>query len=94
MTMDYRYLALALTIPVLLLAAYEQRRKALRLPGVTYVPGLPVLGQLGIRSLAERCRQWHDTYGELFQIQLGEKPILVVTRHPWRKTYSHVAPWH
>ena len=59
---------------------YETGRKRLRVPHLSGPPGLPVVGNLfGIkRNAAEQFRKWSQYYGDVFQIQLGHIPVVVV----------------
>lgn len=55
-------------------------RSAARVPGIKGPRGLPLIGNLAqIRvNAAEQYRQWAKTYGPVYQIQLGNIPVLVV----------------
>lgn len=55
-------------------------RKAARIPGLTGPRGLPLIGNLlQIReNAAEKYRQWARSHGSVYQIQLGNIPIVVV----------------
>ena len=68
-----------MTVLILLSAFfYEQRRQSFRIPGFPQATGLPVLGNILVENIAEQCRLWKYSYGDVFQVQLGEIPILVV----------------
>jgi 3-hydroxyphenylacetate 6-hydroxylase len=58
----------------------EFTRKAARIPGLTGPSGLPLVGNLlQIReNAAEKYRQWARSHGSVYQIQLGNIPIVVV----------------
>ncbi|KAK7543341.1 cytochrome P450 phenylacetate hydroxylase-like protein [Phyllosticta citricarpa] len=70
--------------PVLLLAAYvllnEFFRLRARIPGFSGPPGLPIVGNIHqIRvNAAETYRLWSKRYGPVYQIQLGNVPVIVV----------------
>lgn len=55
------------------------RRKA-RLSGFDGPPGKPVVGNIpDIKyNAAEKYREWSKIYGDVYQIQLGNIPVLVV----------------
>src|ERR1700737_1062012 len=59
---------------------YERRRKGLRVSYFTGPSGLPVFGKVyHIKTNpAEQYGQWSQRYGDVFQIQLREIPVLVV----------------
>ncbi|PGH17634.1 hypothetical protein AJ79_00996 [Helicocarpus griseus UAMH5409] len=69
-----------ISIPVTYVIANEFVRSAARVPGFKGPRGLPLIGNLGaIRvNAAEKYRQWAKQYGSVYQIQLGNIPILVV----------------
>lgn len=58
----------------------EVYRHTQRIPGFGGPRGLPIIGNLwDIRSnAAEIYRQWSKTYGPVYQIQLGNIPVIVV----------------
>ena len=60
--------------------ANEFVRYAARIPGLKGPRGLPVIGNLwDIRTnAAEQYRSWVQTYGGVYQIQLGNIPVVVV----------------
>jgi 3-hydroxyphenylacetate 6-hydroxylase len=78
---DWRVLAAA---PLILLVAYllanEVVRASARLKDFKGPKGWPVVGNIpDIRvNAAEKYRQWSKIFGPVFQIQLGNVPILVV----------------
>jgi 3-hydroxyphenylacetate 6-hydroxylase len=59
---------------------YETRRKTLRIPQFSGPAGWPVIGSLwDIKgSSAQQFWVWSKSYGDVFQIQLGDIPVLVV----------------
>ncbi|KAI9737900.1 MAG: hypothetical protein M1834_009270 [Cirrosporium novae-zelandiae] len=72
-----------LTIPASLLVYLiinEFIRHLARIPNFPGPRGLPVIGNIHqIRAnAAERYRMWAGTYGDVFQIQLGNVPVIVV----------------
>ena len=69
-----------ITVPILYLLANEVVRRQARLQGLKGPVGLPVIGNLWqIReNAAEKYRQWAKTYGAVYQIQLGNIPVIVV----------------
>lgn len=74
-------LILLIVVPLIIAPVfYEKRRRALRIPHVPGPKGLPIFGNLyEIRAnAAEQYRQWSHQYGDVFQIQLGDIPVLVV----------------
>lgn len=78
---DWKLIALA---PFALLVAYfafnEILRSKARLKGFDGPKGWPVVGNIPDIAVnaAEKYRQWSKTFGAVFQIQLGNVPILVV----------------
>ena len=68
-----------LAVAILLAAfIFERRRKSFRIPGFPQAAGLPLVGNILVNNIAEQCRFWKYVYGDVFQVQLGEIPILVV----------------
>jgi 3-hydroxyphenylacetate 6-hydroxylase len=59
---------------------YEKRRRGLRIPNVPGPTGLPFVGSIfDVKTnAAEQCRKWSYQYSDVFQVQLGEIPVLVV----------------
>lgn len=76
-----RFLGLS-TIVLLLgyILLNEFKRKAARIPGLGGPSGHPLIGNIWqIRvNAAEKYRQWAGNYGSVFQIQLGNIPIVVI----------------
>ncbi|CAK7208155.1 hypothetical protein SCUCBS95973_000005 [Sporothrix curviconia] len=72
-------LSLAL-LPLLYLVANEVTRYNARLVGMKGPVGLPVVGNIwDIRSnAAEKYREWSTTFGAVYQIQLGNIPVVVI----------------
>ncbi|KGQ01724.1 hypothetical protein PAAG_11576 [Paracoccidioides lutzii Pb01] len=66
--------------PIIYLVANEFVRSAARVPGFNGPRGLPIIGNLAaIRfNAAEKYRQWAKQYGGVYQIQLGNIPVIVV----------------
>lgn len=73
-------LLLILAIPVIYVAVNECVRANARISGLKGPRGLPLLGNIwDIRTnAAEKYRQWSKQYGGIYQIQLGNIPIVVV----------------
>ncbi|WEW55633.1 cytochrome P450 superfamily protein [Emydomyces testavorans] len=71
---------LALLIPGAYIVLNEFIRSAARVPGLDGPKGLPVVGNLvQIRvNAAEQYRKWSKQYGPVYQIQLGNIPVIVV----------------
>lgn len=69
--------ALCILLPVCL---YEKRRKSLRLSDFAGPMGWPIVGNIyDIKThAAEQYRQWSYLFGDAFQVQLGDIPVLVV----------------
>ncbi|KAL2064839.1 hypothetical protein VTL71DRAFT_3979 [Oculimacula yallundae] len=67
-------------IPIVYILTNEVVRKQARISGLGGPSGLPLIGNLWqIRTNAsERYRQWSRTHGAVYQIQLGNIPIVVV----------------
>ncbi len=69
-----------LFLTVLYITATEIHRQTRRIPLFDGPPGLPVLGNIHqIRlNAAEQYRLWSKQYGAVYQIMLGNVPIIVV----------------
>ncbi|KUJ22531.1 cytochrome P450 [Mollisia scopiformis] len=69
-----------LAVPVLYTVANEFVRRQARVSGLNGPSGLPLIGNLwDIRTnAAEKYRQWARTHGAVYQIQLGNIPVVVV----------------
>jgi 3-hydroxyphenylacetate 6-hydroxylase len=75
------FLTLAvLVVPILYILANEVVRKQARVGGLGGPTGFPLIGNLWqIRvNAAERYRHWAKKYGAVYQIQLGNIPVVVV----------------
>jgi 3-hydroxyphenylacetate 6-hydroxylase len=60
---------------------YEAIRRSARIPGFVGPPGVPVYGnlwQIHNKDAPKQYRDWSYKYGPVYQIQLGNIPILVV----------------
>lgn len=59
----------------------EALRLRHRLPAIKGPPGLPVFGNLLQLSPdpPERLRQWGENYGGVYQIMMGNRPVVVFT---------------
>jgi 3-hydroxyphenylacetate 6-hydroxylase len=80
---DYPVESLALSVivaPILYILTNEFVRYQARVAGLGGPKGLPLIGNLWqIRvNAAEKYRQWARTYGPVYQIQLGNIPIVIV----------------
>ncbi|OAL27057.1 hypothetical protein AYO20_09865 [Fonsecaea nubica] len=71
---------LTLFVPLLYLVINELIRYSVRLPGIPGPVGLPLVGNLwSIRkNAAEQYRIWSKRYGAVYQVSLGNVPIIVV----------------
>lgn len=75
------YLEATVLILSLLFLANELYRWSIRVKGISGPRGLPIVGNLSqIQHVSppEQYRLWSLKYGPLYQIQLGNKPILVI----------------
>ncbi|KAL5363048.1 cytochrome P450 [Aspergillus floccosus] len=70
----------ALLVPIVYVIINEFIRASARVPGFKGPRGLPLIGNLAqIRTnAAEQYRLWSKTYGPVYQIQLGNIPVIVV----------------
>ncbi|KAJ5419843.1 uncharacterized protein N7487_003393 [Penicillium crustosum] len=80
---EYPYHSLAaatLLVPILYVILNEFIRDAARVKGMKGPRGLPLIGNLAqIRTdAAEKYRLWSKQYGAVYQIQLGNIPVVVV----------------
>ncbi|ORY63918.1 cytochrome P450 [Pseudomassariella vexata] len=73
-------LVIAVIIPIIYLITNEFIRSQARIPKLPGPRGLPVIGNLwDIRTnAAETYRQWARKYGDVYQIQLGNIPVVLV----------------
>jgi 3-hydroxyphenylacetate 6-hydroxylase len=71
---------LVLIVPVSYVAINEFVRAQARIPGLKGPPGAPLIGNIRqIRvNAAEKYRQWAKKWGAVYQIQLGNIPVVVV----------------
>lgn len=77
----WRALALAsIVVPVLYVVFNEFIRSSARVKGIHGPRGLPLIGNLAQirKNAAEQYRLWSKTYGSVYQIQLGNIPVIVV----------------
>ncbi|KAF7846058.1 hypothetical protein BT93_L5408 [Corymbia citriodora subsp. variegata] len=67
-------------VPILYVASGELSRRRARIAAFEGPPGLPVVGNIpDIKyNAAEKYREWSQIYGDVYQIQLGEIPVIVV----------------
>lgn len=73
-------LIVAFAVPILYVFINEFVRASARIPGFKGPRGLPLIGNLAqIReNAAEQYRLWSKTYGPVYQIQLGNIPVIVI----------------
>lgn len=71
---------LTVVVPILYVLFNEFIRAAARIPGLGGPVGFPLIGNLWqIRTnAAEQYRFWSKKYGGVYQVQLGNIPIVVV----------------
>lgn len=84
-----RYLAISMILAsILYLVVNEFFRKAARVPGLGGPRGFPLIGNLWqIRqNAAEKYREWAKTHSSVYQIQLGNIPVVVVNSAAAAKT--------
>lgn len=67
-------------VPIIYVVVNEFIRASVRIPGLKGPRGLPLIGNLAQirKDAAEQYRIWSKTFGPVFQIQLGNIPIVVV----------------
>ncbi len=72
--------AVSFLIIIVYFVSNEFVRQSVRIPGLKGPRGFPVIGNLwNIRTnAAEQYRLWARKYGGVYQIQLGNVPIVVV----------------
>lgn len=70
----------ALSLPIIYVLVNEIIRKNAKIPHMNGPKGLPLLGNIwDIRiNAAEKYRQWAKQYGDVYQIMLGNIPVVVV----------------
>ncbi|KAL1957906.1 hypothetical protein VTO42DRAFT_5471 [Malbranchea cinnamomea] len=81
-------------VPTVYVVVNEFIRAAARVPGFDGPRGLPLIGNLAqIRvNAAEQYRLWAKKYGPVYQIQLGNIPVIVVnSAAAARQLFSHNA---
>lgn len=71
------------SLPILFLTYVvlnEVVRYQARVPGMKGPPGLPLIGNLlSIRqNAAAKYKEWSKTYGDVYQVQMGNVPVVVV----------------
>jgi 3-hydroxyphenylacetate 6-hydroxylase len=71
---------LVVFVPITYVVINEFVRRQARIPGMKGPSGIPLIGNIGqIRvNAAEKYREWAKTYGAVYQIQLGNIPVVVV----------------
>jgi 3-hydroxyphenylacetate 6-hydroxylase len=74
------FLAVLIGIPIIYVLANEYIRYARRIKGFSGPTNWPLVGNIpDIKyNASEKYREWSKTYGPVFQIQLGNEPVLVV----------------
>ena len=67
-------------VPLLYVFANEFVRRQARIAGIGGPKGLPLIGNLWQirKNAAEKYRQWARKHGSVYQIQLGNVPVVVV----------------
>lgn len=75
----FALLKLAISSFVVYLIINEYHRYSVRIPRIAGPPGLPLIGNLAqIRvNAAEQYRKWSKEYGPVYQIMLGNVPVIV-----------------
>ncbi|KAF7115607.1 hypothetical protein CNMCM5793_002701 [Aspergillus hiratsukae] len=70
----------ALVVPIIYIIINEFIRASARVAGFKGPRGLPLIGNLAQirKNAAEQYRIWSKTYGPVYQIQLGNIPVIVV----------------
>lgn len=73
-------LLILLATPIIYILLNEFVRAKARIPKLPGPKGLPLIGNLwDIRTnAAERYRQWAKTHGDVYQVQLGNIPVVLV----------------
>jgi 3-hydroxyphenylacetate 6-hydroxylase len=69
-----------LSVPLLYFIINEYVRRAARVKGFSGPPNWPLVGNIpDIKfNAAEKYREWAKAYGDVYQIQLGNVPVIVV----------------
>jgi 3-hydroxyphenylacetate 6-hydroxylase len=67
-------------IPISYIIGNEYVRYSRRIKGFSGPPNWPLVGNIpDIKyNAAEKYREWSKTYGAVYQIQLGNEPVIVV----------------
>ncbi|PYH88442.1 cytochrome P450 phenylacetate hydroxylase [Aspergillus ellipticus CBS 707.79] len=70
----------SIVVPILYVVINEFARASSRISGLEGPRGLPLIGNLAQirKNAAEQYRIWSKTYGPVYQIQLGNIPVIVV----------------
>jgi len=73
-------LAVTLIIPLTYILTNEYIRRTRRIPGFSGPTNWPLVGNIpDIKyNAAEKYREWSKIHGAVYQIQLGNEPVLVV----------------
>jgi 3-hydroxyphenylacetate 6-hydroxylase len=81
-------LVLTIIVPLVYILTNEWVRRTARVPGLSGPAGFPLIGNLWqIRvNAAEKYRDWSRVYGGVYQIQLGNVPVVVVNTAAAAKT--------
>lgn len=77
----WRSLGVAVILtPILYVILNEFIRASARVKGIGGPRGLPLIGNLAQirKNAAEQYRIWSKTHGPVFQIQLGNVPVIVI----------------
>jgi 3-hydroxyphenylacetate 6-hydroxylase len=71
---------LLLALPILYILANEYTRHSRRMKGFSGPTNWPIVGNIpNIKyNAAEKYREWSRKYGAVYQIQLGNEPVIVV----------------
>lgn len=69
-----------ISVPILYFIINEYVRRAARVKGFSGPPNWPLVGNIpDIKfNAAEKYREWAKIYGDVYQIQLGNIPVIVV----------------
>jgi 3-hydroxyphenylacetate 6-hydroxylase len=73
-------LLLLVALPISYFFANEYTRYSRRIKGFAAPPNWPIVGNIpDIKyNAAEKYREWSKIYGAVYQIQLGNEPVIVV----------------
>jgi 3-hydroxyphenylacetate 6-hydroxylase len=77
-----------LALPILYILCNEVIRSNARIPHMKGPGGLPLIGNIwDIRvNAAEKYRQWSRQYGDVYQIMLGNIPVVIINSASAAKT--------